>query len=69
MLKLTNIRALAEKWFGVINKGTVNHRNLPVEPEQTEARSSLYIAMCHMMQFIKHGICAAAQIKVFLQPT
>jgi zinc protease len=34
-----NIRALSEKWFGVIGKGTVNQRNLPVEPEQTEARS------------------------------
>jgi predicted Zn-dependent peptidase len=34
-----NIRALSEKWFGVIGKGTVNQRDLPVEPEQTEARS------------------------------
>jgi predicted Zn-dependent peptidase len=34
-----NIRALSEKWFGVINKGQSNQRNLPAEPEQTEARS------------------------------
>ena len=33
------IRALSEKWFGVIDKGSMNNRNLPVEPEQTEARS------------------------------
>ncbi len=33
------IRALAEKWFGTIEKGSENHRSLPVEPEQTEARS------------------------------
>ena len=34
-----NIKALAEKWFGPINKGPLNLRNLPVEPEQTEART------------------------------
>jgi zinc protease len=34
-----NIKTLAEKWFGVIKKGTVYHRNLPVEPDQTEPRS------------------------------
>ena len=34
-----NIRTLAEKWFGPVKKGTVNLRHLPVEPEQTEARS------------------------------
>jgi zinc protease len=33
------IRALSEKWFGIIDKRIVNHRNLPAEPEQTEARS------------------------------
>jgi zinc protease len=33
------IRALAEKWFGVINKGAEYRRSLPVEPEQTEARA------------------------------
>lgn len=33
------IRALSEKWFGVIYKGSLNQRNLPVEPQQTEARS------------------------------
>jgi predicted Zn-dependent peptidase len=34
-----NIKALTEKWFGPIKKGSVNLRNLPVEPEQTEART------------------------------
>jgi predicted Zn-dependent peptidase len=33
------IRTLTEKWFGPIAKGHVNLRNLPVEPEQTEART------------------------------
>jgi len=33
------IRALSEKWFGSIHKGSVYIRNLPAEPEQTEARS------------------------------
>jgi predicted Zn-dependent peptidase len=32
------IRALSEKWFGVISKGSTYHRDLPVEPEQNEAR-------------------------------
>lgn len=34
-----NIRILSEKWFGVINKGSVNDRMLPAEPDQTEART------------------------------
>ncbi len=34
-----DIRTMTEKWFGVIRKGSVYHRNLPAEPEQTEARS------------------------------
>jgi zinc protease len=33
------IKELSEKWFGVIQKGIVYNRNLPVEPEQTEARA------------------------------
>jgi len=33
------IKVLSEKWFGAIDKGSENHRNLPVEPEQAEARS------------------------------
>jgi len=33
------IRAMSEKWFGIIDNRIVNHRNLPAEPEQTEARS------------------------------
>jgi zinc protease len=38
-VKTDEIKALSEKWFGVIDKGNMNIRNLPVEPEQTEARS------------------------------
>jgi zinc protease len=38
-VKTDEIRALSEKWFGVIQKGEVYERNLPVEPVQTEARS------------------------------
>jgi len=34
-----DIKALSEKWFGPIKKGSLNHRNLPAEPEQTEVRS------------------------------
>jgi len=34
-----DIKVLSEKWFGAIDKGSENHRNLPVEPEQAEARS------------------------------
>lgn len=33
------IRELSEKWFGVIKNVNMNHRSLPEEPEQTEARS------------------------------
>lgn len=33
------IKALSEKWFGVISKGKENHRDLPAEPQQAEARS------------------------------
>ena len=38
-VKTDEIRALSGKWFGVIDKGSMNNRNLPVEPEQIEARS------------------------------
>jgi zinc protease len=33
------VKALAEKWFGEIPAGEKYNRNLPKEPEQTEARS------------------------------
>lgn len=33
------VKSLAEKWFAPIPKGTDNKRNLPQEPQQTEARS------------------------------
>ncbi len=36
---LDEVKSLSEKWFGHILKGPDNKRNLPVEPEQTEARS------------------------------
>ncbi|MFY9308458.1 MAG: pitrilysin family protein [Bacteroidia bacterium] len=35
----SEVRALAEKWFGNIPKGPENKRKLPAEPLQTEARS------------------------------
>lgn len=34
-----NVKALAEKWFGQIEKRELSPRRLPVEPEQTEFRS------------------------------
>ncbi len=34
-----NIKELSDKWFGAIDKGCENQRNLPVEPVQAEARS------------------------------
>jgi predicted Zn-dependent peptidase len=33
------VKRLAEKWFGPIEKRDITPRNLPVEPEQTEFRS------------------------------
>ncbi len=33
------VKELTNKWFGPIQKGELIHRNLPVEPRQTEARS------------------------------
>ncbi len=38
-VKTADIRVQTEKWFGVIDKGEVNRRNLPAEPQQTESRS------------------------------
>ncbi len=38
-VETTTIKELSEKWFGVIEKGSVYHRKLPVEPIQTEART------------------------------
>ncbi|MBK7174732.1 MAG: insulinase family protein [Bacteroidales bacterium] len=35
----TEVKELTIKWFGPIQKGELIHRNLPVEPRQTEARS------------------------------
>lgn len=37
-VRLEEVKALAEKWFGSIPSGNKYHRNLPVEPPQTEAR-------------------------------
>lgn len=38
-VELQEVKRLSEKWFGPIPKGPENKRNLPQEPEQTEARS------------------------------
>jgi predicted Zn-dependent peptidase len=38
-VEVDEIKRLSEKWFGSIPKGPENKRNLPKEPEQTEARS------------------------------
>jgi zinc protease len=37
-VNLVEVKRLAEKWFGPIPAGKPNHRNLPVEPMQTERR-------------------------------
>ncbi|MGQ0827227.1 MAG: M16 family metallopeptidase [Bacteroidota bacterium] len=38
-VKMEEVKRLSEKWFAPIPKGPENKRNLPKEPEQTEARS------------------------------
>lgn len=38
-VEVEEVKQLSEKWFGPIAKGPDNKRNLPQEPEQTEARS------------------------------
>ncbi|MES2140520.1 MAG: pitrilysin family protein [Bacteroidota bacterium] len=38
-VEVEDVKQLSEKWFGPIAKGPDNNRNLPQEPEQTEARS------------------------------
>ena len=38
-VEFEEVKALTEKWFAPIPKGSDNKRNLPVEPPQTEARS------------------------------
>ncbi|MDP1746955.1 MAG: pitrilysin family protein [Bacteroidota bacterium] len=38
-VEVDDVKQLSEKWFGPIAKGPDNNRNLPQEPEQTEARS------------------------------
>jgi zinc protease len=37
-VEVKDIKALAEKWFGPIEKGDVPKRSLPKEPKQTEHR-------------------------------
>lgn len=37
-VRLEEVKALSDKWFGNIPSGNKYHRNLPVEPPQTEAR-------------------------------
>lgn len=43
-VKTEDVKELAEKWFAPIPAGTAYQRNLPVEPEQTEARSETIVA-------------------------
>lgn len=38
-VEVEEVKRLAEKWFGPIPEGTVNKRNLPKEPQQTEERT------------------------------
>ncbi len=38
-VEMSEVKQLAEKWFGPIAKGPEVKRNLPIEPKQTEARS------------------------------
>lgn len=38
-VEVEEVKQLSEKWFGPISKGPDNKRNLPQEPQQTEARS------------------------------
>jgi zinc protease len=38
-VQVEEVKKLSEKWFGTIPKGPENKRNLPKEPEQTEART------------------------------
>ena len=69
------IHSLSEKWFGPINKGKSYTRQLPVEPEQTELRSStversvpfdsIYKAW-HMCGRMDHGFYATDLISDIL---
>ncbi len=52
-VKTEDIKRLAEKWFGNIPMGEKYHRNLPVEPVQTEARRSEVYANVPVDAFIK----------------
>lgn len=74
-VETSEIKRLTEKWFGVIKKGSVYKRNLPVEPMQTEARSlvvkrdvpydSVYKAW-HMCGRLEDGFYAADLISDIL---
>ena len=43
-IKLAAVKELCEKWFEPIPSGEKYHRNLPLEPEQTEAVSETFFA-------------------------
>jgi zinc protease len=43
-VSVDEVKALAEKWFGSIPSGEKYVRDLPVEPEQTEARQETVVA-------------------------
>ncbi len=52
-VKTETVKRLAEKWFGVIPMGDPYQRNLPQEPEQTEARQNAIYANVPLDAFIK----------------
>lgn len=43
-VKTTEVKALAEKWFGDIPSGKKYHRSIPAEPRQQEARRKTVVA-------------------------
>ena len=52
-VKVEEVKRLAEKWFGAIESGEKYHRNLPIEPEQNEARLLKIKADVPLDAFIK----------------
>jgi len=59
------IRSLSEKWFGPIPRGPENKRNLPAEPEQTEARRQSAIRNVPLEAIYKVYHCCAKADKEF----
>jgi len=52
-VKLEQVKRLAEKWFGPIEMGIKYERQLPIEPEQTEARKLEVQANVPLDAFVK----------------